>query len=171
MEPQFQTSFIPKKPVDSGVKIIGAKSPTSIVSIVVWAILTLTIIASVALFAYQKLLQSEVSQAQVNISAAKEAFQPDTIAQLVNVSNQISFTEKLLQSHVLTSRVLDTLETLTLKKITLTDFSYSADSGTPTISGTGESQSYNALAQQPKRFSFEFDIFRSYSGSGRQYFL
>ena len=148
MEPQFQTSFIPKKPIDPGIRMVNAKEPTSIFPIIAWVIVIATIIACGALFAYEQLLKSQINQAETNIISAKEAFQPDTIQQLVNVSNQISFTENLLKSHVLTNRILDILQSLTVKKIYFIDFSYSNTLGSPSILMNGETQSYNALAEQ-----------------------
>ncbi len=150
MEPQFQTSFIPKKPIDSRASAIGVGGgPISLLSIFTWVLVTLTIIVSVALFVYQQILNSQMSQIESSIASAKEAFQPTTVKQLVDTSNQISLTEKLLNSHVLVSRVFDLLQNLTLKKISYTNFSYSIDqSGNYSITMSGQSQSYNALVQQ-----------------------
>jgi hypothetical protein len=153
MEPQFQTSFIPKKSVDGGIKVVNAKEPTSIFSILVWLVVIATIVISLGLFGYQRLLESQISQAESNIAATRDAFQPETIGQLVNVSNQISFTQKLLNSHVLVNKILDVLQNLTVKKIYFADLTYSSALAAPTIAMAGESQSYNALMQQYNIFN------------------
>jgi hypothetical protein len=104
------------------------------------------------LFFYQQALEGQVSQVETSVSSAKSAFQPDTINQLANVSDQISFTEQLLNSHTLVNQIFDVLQNLTVKKIFFTDFDYSTLSGTPIITMDGESQSYNALAEQNLAF-------------------
>jgi hypothetical protein len=119
-------------------------------------VVVVTIATSAGVFFYQKLIENQISQAEKNIVAAKDAFQPDTIQQLLNVSNQLAFTQQLLNSHILTEKIFDTLAALTVKKISFTDFTYSDLGGNPAISMDGESQSYNALAEQ-------YDIF---NGSG-----
>ena len=153
MEPQFQSSFIPKKSVDSGIRVVDAKHPTSIFSVLVWVVVVVTIATSAGVFFYQKLIENQISQAEKNIVAAKDAFQPDTIQQLLNVSNQLAFTQQLLNSHILTEKIFDTLAALTVKKISFNDFSYTNTDGKPSIVINGESQSYNALAEQ-------YDIFQ-----------
>jgi len=154
MEPQFQTSsFIPKKPIDTGIKMTNAQEPVSIFSVVAWLLLVVTIVVSVGLFVYKGMLQSQISQAQTNVVSAKEAFQPDTIQQLVNLNNQISAAEKLLNSHVLVSNLFGILQNLTVKKVSFADLSYTSNNGKPTIAMSGESQSYNALVEQSSIFT------------------
>jgi hypothetical protein len=153
MEPQFQSSFIPKKSVDSGIKMVDAKSPTSLFSILTVVVVILTIVASAALFVYQRILQNQINQVQTNIVSAREAFQPDTIKQLIDVSSQISMTEKLLNSHILISQIFNILQNLTVRKISFTDFTYTSQGGVPSVTMDGESQSYNALAEQYNIFN------------------
>lgn len=151
MEPQFQTSFIPKKAIDQKLKMVGAKEPVNIFSVIVWLLLIATIAVSSGLFIYQRVLQNQISQAETNIIAAKEAFQLDTIEQMINASNQISTAEKLLNSHILINKMFNLLQSLTVKKIYFVDFFYSAGVQ-PSILMNGESQSYNALAEQSDIF-------------------
>jgi|ERR1035437_4189173 hypothetical protein len=152
MEPQFQTSFIPKKLTDSGIKMINAKEPIGLFPILTTVIVIATILASGALFFYQQMLRGQIIQVEKNIVSAKQAFQPDTIKQLVSVSSQISSTEKLLNSHILTNQIFNILQNLTVRKIAFTDFTYTNKNGSPSIVMSGESQSYNALVKQ-------YDIF------------
>jgi hypothetical protein len=153
MEPQFQTSFIPKKSTDPGIRIINAKEPISLFSILTTVIVIATIVASGVLFAYQQILKSQISQAEKDIVAAKQAFQPDTIKQLITASSQIDFTERLLNSHILINQIFNLLQNLTVKKIAFTDFTYINKNGSPSVVMDGESQSYNALVEQYSIFN------------------
>lgn len=153
MEPQFQSSFIPKKLTDSGIRMVNVKEPISLFSILTTVIVIATIIASGALFAYQQMLKSQISQAEKDIVAAKQAFQPDTIKQLITASSQINFTERLLNSHILTNQIFNLLQNLTVKKIAFTDFTYVNKNGSPSVVMNGESQSYNALVEQYSIFN------------------
>jgi hypothetical protein len=153
MDTQFQTSFIPKKSTDSGIRIINAKEPISLFSILTTVIVIATIVASGVLFAYQQILKSQISQAEKDIVAAKQAFQPDTIKQLITASSQIDFTERLLNSHILINQIFNLLQNLTVKKIAFTDFTYINKNGSPSVVMDGESQSYNALVEQYSIFN------------------
>ncbi len=153
MEPQFQTSFIPKKPVDSGIKMVGAKGPISIFSIFTTVLVVGTVVASAGLFFYQQMIQSQITDVEKNIVSARGAFQPDTIKQLITVSSQITFTEKLLNSHILINQIFNLLQNLTVRKIAFNDFTYTNKNGSPSIVMNGESQSYNALLDQSNIFA------------------
>jgi hypothetical protein len=111
-------------------------------------LLIAAIVASVGLFAYQKILQGEISKDETNIASVSDSLQPDTVNQLVSVGNEINFANQLLNSHVLVNKIFDLLQNLTVQKISFTDFTYSDTNGTPSIAMTGESQSYNALTEQ-----------------------
>jgi hypothetical protein len=153
MEPQFQSSFIPKKLTDSGIRMVNVKEPINLLSILTTVIVIATIIASGALFAYQQMLKSQISQAEKDIVSAKQAFQPDTIKQLITASSQINFTESLLKSHILINQIFNLLQSLTVRKIAFTDFTYINKNGSPSIVMNGESQSYNALVEQYSIFN------------------
>jgi hypothetical protein len=152
MEPQFQTSFIPKKADSSGPKLINAQEPVSIFSIISNIILVVVIFASIGLFLYQRSIDSQIISYENKIVEAKDAFQPDTVKKLVYLSNQISFTKKLLDSHIAVSQLFDKFQTLLVKTVRLNNFMYSNTNGLISIKADGESKSYGALVQQSDIF-------------------
>jgi hypothetical protein len=159
MDPKFQTSFIPKKPVVGGVnEPAGLSRPIGIFSVFMWFAFIITVLTTLALFGYKQVLNSQISQAEKDIVSAREAFQPETLKELVDVSSRITLTQRLLNSHVLTSQILDMLQNLILKKVRLNNFTLSSKENVPTISMDLEASSYNALAQQSIVFSKSTEI-------------
>ena len=154
MDPQFQTSFIPKKPIISGSRdSINVEKSTNIFSVVSVIIFIAVLALSVGLFIYKNILVNQITDANKKIVAAREAFQPETIKELISVSTQIMSAQRLLQSHVAPSQIFYTLQSLTFKKISLNNFIFIHKDGATSVSADMEAQSYNALAQQSDLFS------------------
>lgn len=154
MEPKFQTSFIPKKPIlttkGSGVSIVHE---TNIFSVAATVMFIAAILTSGGLFVYKNLLTNQIAEADKSILEAQTALKPETIRDLVDANSRITASKSLLEKHVVVSKLLQLLETLTLKKMRFNTFSYSNRNNVPTIFMQGEVQTYNALAQQQNVFS------------------
>ncbi len=148
MEPKFQTSFIPKKPVVSGAdnKITKVYS-TNIFSVIATVFFLVTIITSGGLYFYKMVLNNQISQAQSEVNAASQALQVDKIQSLINANSKIKTSQNLLEKHIIVSKLLALLQTLTIKNVHFAKLIYT-NNGTPSISMPGEAGSYNALIQQ-----------------------
>ena len=154
MEPQFQTSFIPKKPILSGTRdSLSSDHSTNLFSVFSTIVFIIALILCGALFAYKQLLTQQIQQSNASVLSAKDAFQPDTIRELTDVSSRISATQKLLNSHIAVYQVFDILQLFTLKKVRFSNFDFQNKQGVLAISMNVESQSYNALATQLDTFS------------------
>jgi hypothetical protein len=153
MEPKFQTSFIPKKPIgvtqDSGINVIRNTNVFSVVATVIFVVTALT---SLGLFFYKNVLTNQIKQADANIMSARAAFEPEKIQELVDINTRIISAKKLLENHTIVSRVLTLMEELTAKKMRFTEFNYADKNNDLTISISGEIQTYNALAEQQNTF-------------------
>ena len=153
MEPKFQTSFIPKKPIGlgtgSGISVIRS---TNIFSVVATVLFLVTILTSGGLFFYKNLLTNQIKEADKNIISARDAFEPEKIKELVDVNTRIVSAKKLLSSHVVVSKLFILMENLTIKKMRFTEFNYVNKDNSHTLSITGEVQTYNALAEQQDIF-------------------
>jgi hypothetical protein len=153
MEPKFQTSFIPKKPVGSsqgsGIEKIQS---TNIFSITATIIFIVTILVSVGLFFYKNILNNQIETANANIEAARADFEPEKIQQLLDANARILSVKNLLENHVVVSRVLVLMQDLTVKKMRFISLNYVNKNNDPTITITGEIQTYNALAEQQDAF-------------------
>ena len=153
MEPKFQTSFIPKKPIGSatgtGVNVIRTTNAFSVAATVVFII---TLLTTGGLFFYSNLLSRQIEQADADILVSQEAYKPEEIKQLVDINDRIISAKKLLENHVVVSNLLDELGVLVVRKMRFNELNYTNKDGKQTISVLGEVQTYNALAEQQEAF-------------------
>lgn len=154
MEPKFQSSFIPKKPIVStqnvGTPLIKT---TSIVSLVGNIFFIVTILVSGGLFFYKGLLNKQIVQAGQDLDAAKSAFQLDVIQELIDVNARLKSTNDLLNQHVAVSELLMFLQESTVKDLRFESLEYKNEISAQSISMKVEAGSYNALATQGDIFS------------------
>lgn len=150
MEPQFQSSFIPKKPVTSESHSFVAHSTMSvgIFSIVGNALVVLTLVACISLFSYTLVLKNKIADLHKQIVSAKEVFQPDTIQALIKTSNKLTSAQQLLQKHTAPTEIFDALQSLVFKKARFTNFTYTNKNNNASITMQIEASSYNVLEQQ-----------------------
>ncbi len=154
MEPKFQTSFIPKSPVVSGGEPhVSFARTSSIFSIVATILFIITLLVSVGLFIYKGSLNSQISDSDKSLNAAREAFQPEKIQELLDANSRITSAKTLLDSHVAVSQFLILLQSLTVKNLRFDNLVYVNKGNTPTVSMDVEAGSYNALAAQEDVFS------------------
>ena len=108
MEPKFQTSFIPKKPIVTGVSstITRVYGSTNIFSVIAMAFFLVTVITSGGLFFYKKVLTSQIAQADTEITAARKALEVDKIQELINANAKIKSSRDLLDKHVAVSNLI-----------------------------------------------------------------
>ncbi len=155
MEPKFQTSFIPKRPITTapaGV-ITRPAGRFNIFSITATILVIVTVIALGGTFAYKKILESDIAQLDQDINAAREAFQVKEIQDLIDTNSRITAINGLLEKHIVISKVFSLLDELTLKKVQFIDFKFAIVNNVPSITMKTTSQSYNALAVQRDVFS------------------
>ena len=153
MEPKFQTSFIPKKPI-VGTQVSGASlvRNTNVFSVVATVVFLVAVITSGALFVYKNVLTGQIADADSQINVARAAFQPEKIQELVDANSKITAAATLLNNHILVSKMLLLLQDLTVKKLRFNDLTYVNKNNSPTVTISGEVQSYNALADQQDVF-------------------
>jgi len=154
MEPKFQTSFIPKKPISSpdgaGIAVVRR---TNIFSIVASVVFIMTALVSVAMFLYKNILNEQIKKSDASVAEARLAYEPEIIQDLIDVSTKINSSKGLLENHVVASEVLNLIEELTVRRMRFDEFLYKNDGiGLPEVKMRGEVQSYNALAQQQEIF-------------------
>lgn len=156
MEPKFQTSFIPKKPIvtdASPASKVGVIRETNIFSLVATILFISTLLVSGGLFGYQMILRQQIDKADTDINTARSAFQVDKIKELIDANNRIVSSKTLLEKHVKLSQMLYLLQDLTVKRIRLMKLTYSYKAGIPTITLQGEALTYNALVEQSNIFA------------------
>ena len=153
MEPKFQTSFIPKSPATAlGVSKIPSSLQNKTVTIVGIVIFVIALSTSIGVFFYKNMLNGQLVQADKDLSAAREAFAPEKIQELMDQNAKRGWAKSLLEKHITTSELLLLIQSLVVKTIRATTMTYSYKEGVPTIVMDLDASSYNALADQSRIF-------------------
>ena len=155
MEPKFNTSFIPKKPV---VETIASNTPKksetmNIFSVGATVLFILTIFGYGGLYIYKNIVINQISQYDQQVNDARTAFQTSKIQELLDANSRIVAAKNILDKHLSVSELLLLLQQLTLKRFRISTLIFSSKDGSPTLSLGGEVQTYNALAEQSDVFS------------------
>lgn len=156
MEPKFQTSFIPKRPVvaSSGSvpppDITREVNPLSVIANVVFVVM---LFVSGALFGYKILLNNQIAEAGTNLESARETFQLDKIQEMIDANARLTASNNLLEEHIAVSGLISLIEELTVQKVRISELSYKKQGVLSDLSIKGEVSTYNALAVQSKVFS------------------
>ena len=125
MEPKFQTSFIPKKPIvsqeGSGIKVIRS---TNIFSVIATIMFLVTVIISGGLFVYESVISGQIDQGKKDVEAAREAIEPEKIKELIDANSRIVSSKKLLDNHIASSQILILFQDITIKRMRFMLISY-----------------------------------------------
>ena len=165
MEPKFQTSFIPKKPIlDAPGTLTSKRESSNIFSIIATVLFTITILAFGGMFGYKIILQNQINEADKALNDAREAIATSKIQELLDANSRISSTKDLLEKHVVVSELLVLLQTMTVKNMRFSELNYTNKDNLSNITASVESASYNAIVQQSKIFD-STSFVQSYSFS------
>ncbi len=122
MEPNFQTSFIPKKPI---IKDPTASSrPVGILMIVAIFILFTVLIATGGLYFYKVVLTKNIASMQQTLNLAQNRFEPSKIAELQTLDKRLKASTEILANHISVTPIFSALEQITMKTVRYTRFSY-----------------------------------------------
>ena len=154
MEPKFQTSFIPKKPIiDSpGIVVSHSKESSNIFSTIATVFFIITLLVYGSMFGYKIILQNQIISADKSLNDARASLETSKIQDLLDANSRIEATKNLLEKHIVVSELLLLVQSLTIKNFRYTDFQYKNNNGLPSMSASTEAGSYNAIIQQSKVF-------------------
>lgn len=151
MDPQVQASFIPKKPLDTGIRPRGAGF--GLLFLIALLVFIASIVAAGAVFLYQQYLQNAIASKSNSLTLAEGAFDPSTIEDLLRLDSRINNAESLLAKHVAPSALFDFLSQQTLQNVSFSSFDYELQSdGSATLSLTGQADSFSTVALQSDQF-------------------
>jgi hypothetical protein len=148
MDTNFQTSFIPKKPL-AEERVAVTTTHSSIFGFLATLIFISAIAASAGLYFYRTNLAKTIMSQQVQLNAARNAFEPSLITELKRLDRRITSANTILNSHIAVSPIFEALELNTLKTIQFTKFTYTtpANSKLPIkVELTGRARGYAAIA-------------------------
>lgn len=123
MEPQFNTSFIPKKSLQEDVtgttpgKYVNRRTVHGPGFFLMLLVFIVTIIAAGSIFAYTKVIQGRIDASLTTLERDRASYKPETIEALRRVDERMKGAERLIISHQTVSALLTTLENLTLKTV------------------------------------------------------
>ncbi|MFH1454961.1 MAG: hypothetical protein ABIF22_01430 [bacterium] len=158
METKYQTSFIPKKPVNmAGSSRSGGMSLFLLVSLIIFLI-SLGLAGYV--FLEKNLLIKNITTDQNTIEANKSGLVSDsiTIESLVELNSRTNVAKDLLSKHIAVSPIFDFLQQGTLKSVRFKNFSFSSagknESGQNKVSiqMSGVARDWETVASQADEF-------------------
>lgn len=159
MDTNFQTSFIPKKPL-AEERVVAPKR-TSLFMFISTLIFFGALASAGGMYFYQSSLEKSISQSNASLAAARNAFEPSLISTLQTLNRRLMDANMLLSKHVAVSPIFDALELNTLKSVQFTKFSYltPTDPSAPiTVKMSGIARDYSTIALQSDQLATNKDI-------------
>ncbi len=155
----FQTSFIPKKPLAEERTQVVAR--TSIFSFVSTLIFFGALASAAGMYFYEASLNKNIASASASLDAARNSFEPTLITKLKALDRRLSNAGTLLNNHVAVSPIFDVLQADTLKSVQFTKFSYVAPAD-PTASiavhMSGKAKDYSSIALESDQLATNKNI-------------
>ncbi|MFM7088471.1 MAG: hypothetical protein ACKOW9_02990 [Candidatus Paceibacterota bacterium] len=158
MEQNFQTSFIPKKPV------VQERTETSSKPVGFFMIFSILILLSVlvgygGLYFYQASLTQRIASKQKALDLAKNRFEPGRLAELKTLDRRLRAANMVLDGHIAVSPIFEILQDTTMKTIRYTSFAYELrENGVVFVKMTGEANGYRSIALQADILSKNTDV-------------
>lgn len=149
MEQNFQTSFIPKKPIVEDIK--KPSRPISFFMVVALLVFLSMLIAVGGFYFYKQILAQDIVKMEANLYTAKNRFEPEKISQLTILNKRINAANTVLNRHVSVSPIFEALSAITLKTVRYTRFSYekgTAKDDRIVVKLNGQATGYRTIALQ-----------------------
>ncbi len=152
MEQNFQTSFIPKKPIIDE-KAFSPK-PVGVLTVISIFIFFTVVLVTGAMFFYKGTLAKNITQMEANLNLAKNRFEPSKILELQVLDKRLRASDEVLGRHMIVTPIFEILQKITMKSVSYISFGYFADTdGKVNIKMEGMAQGYRAVALQSDLFS------------------
>ena len=153
MDPRFQTSFVPKKPVITQ-NVVPRSSSIDLFSLIAIVLFILSLALSGSIFFWKGLIEKDITIKKATLERARDAFEPELIKKIIRLDSRIESAEKLLNSHISVTRLFDALSTITLRGVRFKDFNFAyLAKDKVEVSMKGQAQSFAAVAIQSDFFN------------------
>mgnify|MGYP003392596605 CR=1 FL=1 len=150
MEQNFQTSFIPKKPMIED-RAVTARPVVSFFLIISIFILILTVVSSAGVYIYKGVVEKNIKTKQGNLDLAKNGFEPAKINQLQVLDKRLKASSQIVSKHIAISPIFSALEKVTMKTVRFTKFDYSVNdqkNNSVLVKMSGMATNYKSIALQ-----------------------
>ncbi len=154
MDPRFQTSFIPKKPIVASTD----KKGLSINLFVLFSttLFILSIGLAVSAYVYQSILVKDLEAKKASLAKSQKQFEPELIKKIARFDSRLSIANSLVKNHLYPSSIFDLISRTTLKTVRFRDFSFSSlGKDKISVSMKGQAQSFASVALQADAFAEE----------------
>lgn len=154
MDSQVPTSFIPKKPLDTGMGRRGSSgAATGLFFVLAIFVFVGSIAAAAGVFGYEQYQTGAIASAEESLQEKRAEFDPAVIDSLLRVDSRLKNAQVLLQKHVASSAVFNLLSQQTLQDVQFSSFEYSLlDDGSANVSLIGQGANFTAVALQSDQF-------------------
>jgi len=147
MEPKFQTSFIPKRALES----TGGHG-SDLLTIIASFLFIISLVAAGGVYFYSHSLDSQLASDQAIVQKAKDSFDQNLIETLISTDKRLSVSNQLLTAHTALSPFFTFLGQRILKNVRFDSMTY-AFGPKILITAHGQAQDYEALAAQSESFA------------------
>lgn len=161
MEPQFRTSFVPKKPVNTTVRKTARRVPLGLLFVLTLVAFLAAIVLAIVIFLYQQYLGNSIARKGQELEAARATFEPALIQELTRLDARLETADTLLNRHTALTRLYAFLENNTLQNVQFRNFRYNMlPDGNIVLSMGGRARSFASVALQSDVFGSS-DVIRS----------
>jgi hypothetical protein len=154
MEQNFQTSFIPKKPIIKERAVSSRPiGPLVIISLLV---LFTVLLATGGIYFYKELTAKNIENMKENLKLAQNRFEPSKITELQTLDKRLRAASDILSGHIAVTPIFSALEKITMKTVRFTSFTYTVgeDKNAPIkVEMAGEAKGYRSVALQSDLFT------------------
>lgn len=154
MEQNFQTSFIPKKPMVKEYSSAGPR-PIGFLTIISLFLLFTVLLTSGGLYFYKGIMAKNIATMKSNLNLAQNRFEPTKIKELQLLDRRLTAANQILSKHIAISPIFEALQAVTMKNVRYTKFSYDFEDGKDAkikVKMSGVTLGYNFLALQSDLF-------------------
>ncbi|MBU0611922.1 hypothetical protein KKB58_00600 [Patescibacteria group bacterium] len=154
MEQNFQTSFIPKKPMVEERSV--PSRPVGLLTTISVFIFFTVILASGGLYFYKGVLEKNIAKMQNDLELARNRFEPSKITQLQTLDKRLRASSLVLSKHIAVSPIFKALQDTTMKTLRYTKFSYefgSEKNSKVLVKMSGQAIGYRSIALQSDIFA------------------
>lgn len=147
----FQSSFIPKEPMTDKVFI---KRKTGFLGIVVISLFIISILASIGMIVYKKIINNNIASLQSELAEAEKNIDKKTIEEMSRFAARINMVKLIVFRHKVVSNFLDILSSDTVSTVRFNNFKYDHTSSNDLlVTLNGQASSYGSVALQEDIFN------------------
>lgn len=160
MDQNFQTSFIPKKPIIK--ERVASTQSVGILLVAAIFILFTVLLATGGFYFYKGVLSKNITDMKNTLVLAQNRFELSKIAELQVLNKRLSAATEILSKHLALTPIFAGLETITMKTVRYTKFSYVVGTEkTPSIKikMSGVATGYRSVALQSDLFGASKNFF------------